>query len=508
MTFRLLLLALTSIGVCSACRSLPETEVARRRAADEYHAGRLMQAQADIALAIRREQDSDAEVDLEDLALGEGDTPLLILERGLVQLRAGDPAGAAAILGHIRGELRERRIDTLQEFIGFQEMGAGIEQLGRGDLYVPYAQADFEELTAYCFLMLAEALDGRQNLIAFASQFYNVQNELLESSYGVNDPDFKPGDVHRTLALGHYLEGVVREGQGNPDVAKQQYRSAAKLLEGNHLVAEALQRVEAGQPRSNAGEGVVHVVYLLGRGPRLEDSEFKLAKSDPSVEFAARLMLQVLEILNSMAKGESYTWEDALINSLTQLPIPVPIVVEYQQTLPNPSVSVDGSVSAASESFADYNEIARQHVEALRWMQVTRAVVRRFLKQTASQATVGKELGQLGGVLLQSLEMADTRMWACLPANVRIARVVLPHGLHSLDLGLGGPPTLVRVSFQDSFVLAYCREIGANATVLVDRFSAVDPEGIEAAAAGMREQPEDPASQGQVEAGTDGRPQQ
>ena len=76
---------------------------------------------------------------------------------------------------------------------------------------------------------------------------------------------------------------------------------------------------------------------------------------------------------------------------------------------------------------------------------IARAAIKYILAHAASQA-VGKQFGQGWGLLTQvgtniiaaATEVADTRSWTTLPSQIRMARIKVPPGIHT-----------VRVDFKD-----------------------------------------------------------
>lgn len=466
-------LALAAAGLLAACSATGEL---RADAVAQYHAGNLSHAGAQIEAAIADAHGSDTSISVSDWDMTRRDMPLLALERAMISLREGDVEGARQALLATRHELESRRIDSFTEFIGFQNVGDGVRQIFEGDVSLPFAAAGYEELAVYAMLMVTEALDSRQDLIPFAGQFGNAQNALLSSSYGINDEAFEPGDEHRVLAMGHYLEGVVREAGDNSSVALRPYQEAAALLPNSILVSDAVARIQNGDPRSEFGEGVLHVLYLLGRGPELGSSNFNIEESDPIVEFLGRVMLQVLDILRETAGGDSYEWEDAVLLQLTTTPIPVPYVIGNGSQFGPVTASVPSAgIQADGERLVDFYELAEARIRSERWMILTRSVIRRFVKQSVAQE-VGGGWGALASLGSQLFEKADTRSWGTLPAEVRVARLTLPTGVHQVDLGI--ETVSIEQGIEDSFIVVIISEPGGPATILVDAYSYLELGGV------------------------------
>lgn len=452
----------------------------KEEASVDYHAGRVTAANAKIELAVQREHSSEGYVSQSHWDLSRSEMPPYALELAMLELRNGDPEAARGALLPIRNELVERCIDTTLEFLGIQALRmrtreqflTSAEHYVYLDLAVPFASLAYEELSALTLLELTEALQGRQNLTPFAHQFSAAQGAILGSSFGVDSETFDPRDAHRAIAGGNYVEVVVLEATGSPNAAVRPYTEASTLEPEVGIVREALDRVTDGRARSVAGTGVVHVFYLLGRGPQFEDSRYLLQESDPEVELLTRMLTLILELAGDFLDGDEVEIDADLVRALLMAPVPIPVLIDDPEPIPVVRVSApDHAVEVEAETLIDYREHAPQQQEALKSVRVMRAVVGRYLKNA-----LGAQGGGVGSALAlgsQFVEPVDTRSWRTLPAELRVARQTLPHGVQYVDLGYGSE--LLRVGIGDSFIVVIAPSRDTPATTLVDQLSRLDP---------------------------------
>jgi hypothetical protein len=86
--------------------------------------------------------------------------------------------------------------------------------------------------------------------------------------------------------------------------------------------------------------------------------------------------------------------------------------------------------------------MAEEQFEAVKPQIIARAIVRRTLKKavlygtkeaTEANAWVGLAM-DVGGMIWESMETADTRCWNLLPAEIQVTRLEIPAGTHQLTL--------------------------------------------------------------------------
>jgi hypothetical protein len=123
-------------------------------------------------------------------------------------------------------------------------------------------------------------------------------------------------------------------------------------------------------------------------------------------------------------------------------PVMIPVVVRPHEIVPALTVSIDGKWSGQTETLTDIGRMAEEQFEAIKPQIIARAVIRRALKKgivygskEAMDANNWVSLAlELGGILWEALETADTRCWNLLPAEIQVTRIEVPAGEHRLTL--------------------------------------------------------------------------
>jgi hypothetical protein len=120
----------------------------------------------------------------------------------------------------------------------------------------------------------------------------------------------------------------------------------------------------------------------------------------------------------------------------------IPCIVRPRESVSALSVSIDGKWSGQTETLTDIGKMAEEQFEAVKPQIIGRAVVRRTLKKgivygTKEAVDANSWAGlamDLGGMVWEALETADTRCWNLLPAEIQVARIEVPAGEHQLSL--------------------------------------------------------------------------
>jgi hypothetical protein len=123
-------------------------------------------------------------------------------------------------------------------------------------------------------------------------------------------------------------------------------------------------------------------------------------------------------------------------------PVMIPYIVRSMETQTALSVSVDGKWNGWTATLTDISKMAVEQFEAVQPQIIARAVVRRALKKgivygtkeaTDANTWVGLAM-DVGGMIWESMETADTRCWNLLPAEIQVTRLEVPAGEHRLTL--------------------------------------------------------------------------
>lgn len=393
-----------------------------------------------------------------DVKAGKGDTYLLLLDKAMAQLALGRPEIAVELMRRARDQLDAHESRSVKDYFA---------AVLTDDTALDYAGADYELILVRVMLCLCDLLvhssQTAGDAYAYALQVGEKQERIIGSPLG-EDIGYKPRQEYRRVGIGAYLQGVILEATGAPDGAARAYERCVGYEPDIRIAEEALARATEGR-YAPAGEGVLHVFRLAGPGP------FYGTGTSPPTDFALRLAQLAAAILT-----DSYV-------PFMQTEVPVPVLAVHVSGVPPLEVSAFGR-SVATEPLLDVNMVAAQQLEKMMPMIIARAVVRRAVKAAATTAgseAVGNnnrknkdaiELGfALANLLWTASERADTRSWSSLPAQIHVARLPLPAGVHAVRLGRDMEAEVRIAAGRDTYVLIVQPDPGRPGVVLVDRLS-------------------------------------
>ncbi len=404
-----------------------------------------------------------------DVKAGKGDTYLLLLDKAMTQLALGRPEVAVELMRTARDQLDAHESKSVKQYFA---------AVLTDDTARSYAGADYELILVRVMLCLSDLLvhssQTEGDAYAYALQVGEKQEQIIGSPLG-EDIGYRPREEYRRVGIGAYLQGMILEATGARDGAARAYERCVGYEPGFLLGQEGVRRTTEGY-YAPPGEGVLHVFYLGGGGP------FYATGTSPPTDFALRLAQLAAAIV-----ADSYV-------PLMQTDVPVPVLAVHAMGVAPLEVSAYGR-TAASEPILDVNLVAGQQLEKMMPLILARAVVRRAVK--AAVTTVGSEavksknrnstgdaveLGfALANLLWTAAERADTRSWSSLPAQIQVARLPLPQGVHAVRLG-GGMEAEVRIAAgRDAYAVVVQPDPGRPGAVLVDRLSrpvASGPESL------------------------------
>jgi hypothetical protein len=184
---------------------------------------------------------------------------------------------------------------------------------------------------------------------------------------------------------------------------------------------------------------VVHVVALVGRGPRLVEV------SAPTTEASLQIASTLVRAWHQQQRDDG---EAIVLPNVARVKVPA---VEIP---PSPiaaiGVSTEGRLLGATQTLTDVAGLAQRKSKAeMPWI-IGRAVARRVLKESSVVAT-SEVLGLSGNAAAlvefaainawSATERADTRCWGLLPREFQVLRAELPAGRRVIELepmGAGG----------------------------------------------------------------------
>ena len=375
---------------------------------NDFANGDLKKANAEIDKALKQKR-SDAD--------------LLKLNRAIIALSSGKPKEAETLLREVRDRFDQH--DREQE----KRVAEKAVSMLLDDNTVSYAGEDYEKVLIRVFLALSNLMHDGTDAPAYALQIGYKQNEIIQKG-SIQDPKnsekkINPkSDAYRQVAIGQYLIGAMQEAtyRNHDDVIKA-YESVSAWEPGFTQSRQDLDRARRGV-HAQPGNGVVYVFALVGSGP------YKVQQNCE--------VLQAAQI-----------WTTALLGMMSNrpaipdfAPVMIPCIVRPRDAVSALSVSISGKWKGQTETLTDIGQMAEEQFEAVKPQIVARAVVRRTLKKGILYGTkeavdanpwVGLAM-DVGGMIWESMETADTRCWNLLPAEIQVTRLEVPAGEHRLTL--------------------------------------------------------------------------
>ena len=346
---------------------------------------------------------------------------LLKLESAIIDMSNGNMAAAKKNLREVRD-----RFDFFEQ----KSLGENALSLWTDDTVIAYPGEDYEKVMIRAMLAVAELLDGGGDAEAYALQVVEKQDEIKRavSKKPLRDKDGKelpnPKMQYKQVAFGSYVRGVLREETlTNYDDANRAYTMVSELERDFMQIKRDLQRVQNGRHHEQ-GNGVVYVITFVGRGP------YKEQVNAEATQFALLIADRIFSMMNKYSVPP------------TLAPVMIPEVRRYYDDIHSVGIYVNGKPTAATETVTDVGQMAVDQFDVNRDAIIAKAVVRRIVKKGTIYAV--KEVADVnpwisllldvGGVVWEAYEAADTRCWGLLPDRIQIARIELPAGDHTLEL--------------------------------------------------------------------------
>lgn len=391
------------------------------------------------------------------------DQALLLLEKAMVLLCKGDTKNAEKLLILARSAYDEAfGTGTFSSF--GESVGAALSD----DTSMDYEPAPYEHVMLRCALVILELLNGGKDAQAFAHQIDDTQRRILEYEFQDDGKNYSPYDNYKYVGFGAYMRGVILESKLKQSSAIKAYEKFAEYEPGFPYADATVERAK-NDGYAPEGYGVVHVMYLGGKGPTLTSVNSETTQA----------ALAIASIIGGLMTGY---WSPAAQNAITEVPVPQ-VVINTPKVRPL-EVTAEGR-SYRTHTVLDVNKMAIQHLESQMDAIIARAIIRRVVKAAiaATAEAAAKESGdgwsQLviwgGAAVWTALENADTRIWGLLPAQIQTVRIPLPEGVHELQLGDGSRVKVNVSKGYDSYVVVTQPNSSLKAAVSVDEASQVTP---------------------------------
>ncbi len=338
----------------------------------------------------------------------------LSLDRAMVALAQGNPATSESLLREVRD-----RFDYLEQ----KDVAESGVSLLTDDTAAAYAGENYEKVMIRAMLAVSNLMHDGSDAVAYCLQVDQKQREIIERAAAEESKG--KATPNANVAIGAYVRGVVQEeSHSHYDDAERAFATVASWEPQFEAAKFDLARAQAGA-HSSAGNGVVYVFTLVGRGPYKEEV-LALATSD-----ALLIADRILSVVGDHTLPP------------TIAPLKVPSIVVPVNAIDAVAVDVNGRPAALTQTVTDVGKLAVAQFEAEKDKILARAVVRRVLKKAAVYGakdvlSVDDGLTNLAfdaaGVVWEATEKADTRCWGLLPEKIQVVRLELPAGTHQLTL--------------------------------------------------------------------------
>ncbi|MHC4077079.1 MAG: COG3014 family protein, partial [Planctomycetota bacterium] len=358
------------------------------------------------------------------------DKHLYDMELAVVANAIADPKAAVAALREARDRLDE---------LGGRGFFESFSAMMLDDRSLDYEGADYEHVLVRAMLALSDLMGDGKDALAYSLQVLERQQEIMDAFEDANGE--RPKHDYKLVAFGSYVRAIILdENPRDRRTAAREFRRVVEMEPGFRDGKADLERAERGW-HCDKGNGVVHVLALVGRGPfRVEVEERASAEA-----------LALAQII-----WNHHHEDRPVLANLNSIPIPA---LAFHENNPDAvHVAVNGQELGTTATITNVDEVASAEFAAMHKYIMARAVLRRMLKIMIVEA--GKEaveqsgedahekygwqlLIDLFGLIWTASERADLRCWSLLPQTFQAVRLELPAGDHELVLraGQGGHPT-------------------------------------------------------------------
>lgn len=342
----------------------------------------------------------------------------------------------------------ERRIEELYT----KSISRAAGTLILNDKTTEYAGERFERamLNAYRALNYVY-LGDREGALVEIRKLSRLLQEYADV-YGAKKTAYKDD------AFAQFLSSLLYEDDGRPDDARIAREKSRKAYE-QYASAYGTPKPSFEPVGEKGGSGELVFLHYNGVAPRKISKTFSVAWKDAAIAVNAtkddeKESGQAINAINAGLLGKAVT-------------VAFPDYVQDPFMIAGSAVEAS-SVRASTELAQDLTAIAKadlaERMAVIRTRAIARATIKFIVAKAASDAVAKKYgksswqalLTQAGGAVVNAAtEVADTRCWATLPAQFRIARLRLPPGKHDVIVTYLGPTgsTLSNQTFKEVVIL-------------------------------------------------------
>jgi tetratricopeptide (TPR) repeat protein len=384
--------------------------------------------QMNAYMAAENYQEAEAFLDrAKDSDYGQKNMVLFYLDKAAVQHHEGKFKESDKSF-----DIAERRMDELYT----QSITKAGGMLLLNDTTVDYAGEPFERALLNVFRAMNYVLLGQTDEALVESRkierFLTELGDKLGGKKGVYSDD----------AFARYLDAMLYADEGKLDDARislEASRAAYADYAANYGMAEP----RFAFPKDKKARGELVFIHYNGIAPRKVSKTFQVAWGE------ATALVRQSDSEDGSSAAKNALAAGFLGNAVT---VAYPGIVQDPYTIASSEVWVDSQPVGSTILMEDVTGIATKTLDARMALIKTRAVARATIKfilaQTAAKAA-SKACDQMPGGyfavqacklgskavasgVAAASEFADTRGWASLPAQIRMARVKLPPGRHDV----------------------------------------------------------------------------
>jgi tetratricopeptide (TPR) repeat protein len=318
----------------------------------------------------------------------------------------------------------EQRLDALYT----QSISKGAGTFFLNDTTDDYRGDPHERALLHILRALNYAYDGKTDEAVVESRKVTALLTQLGDSVGSKY-------AYRDDAFAQYLSGLLFEDAGRSDDARISFQAAHAAF-GSYTTTYGTPEPAWMLGPLKRDEGEIVFLHYAGVAPRRQTDTVQVAWNDAMVA------------IRTSGNGDSDSAKAQ--NAITAGLIGDAITVAFPRQVQDPFAITGSEIEVAGQRaptllVEDISAIAKRalddRMDVIRSRAIARAATKFVLAKAAEEAvkrTAGDGWGRLAGlatrVTAAATEVADTRCWLTLPAQIRMARIRVPAGAHTVDV--------------------------------------------------------------------------
>jgi len=370
---------------------------------------------------------------LNESQFGNKDRLLFLLESGLTNLYAGNLEAGQALL---------TEAENLDQELYTKSLTVQASTFIVNDLTSPYRGEDFESVMINLFRALAYVNSGNIEDALVEARKVDSKLTSINSLY----PEDKK-NVYKEDAFARWLMGMLYEtdpSSANLNDAFISYRKALDIYEtdygSDYLVGppDLLKSSYLSVARWMGTAEFTEATRKCGKVPYLSVDQKKQLSELTFIHFNGKSPVKVeRSIISPLPDGH-----------IVKVAFPIyqdrPSRIAGSQIVARPTGG-ENILSAKTQLGEPIGRIAKANLENRKTRIMAKAIARTAAKYAATKVaeqqarkqwgdTWGWVVGALGNIYAVLSEKADLRFWQGLPSEIRVAKLVVPPGLYSLQV--------------------------------------------------------------------------